>query len=116
MSLLFLLIINSQVNMKVVISLQGKQHLVAAGDTISVDRLSLDPGKPVDVQVLAVVDGKKSKIGTPFVDKAKITANLVTHERGEKLRVMKYHNKINYHVVRGHRQDLSTVKIEKITV
>jgi large subunit ribosomal protein L21 len=99
-----------------VIKAQGKQFRVAKGDTLTVDRLKGDAGAKVALgEVLMLVDGAKTKVGAPVVSGAKVEAEIVEHLRGEKIKVFKKKRRKNYHRTRGHRQDLTTVKITAIT-
>ena len=99
-----------------VIKAQGKQYKVAQGDTLTVDRLKGDQGAKVALgEVLMLIDGGKTTVGTPLVSGAKVTAEIVEHERGDKIKVFKKRRRKNFHRTRGHRQDLTTVKITAIT-
>lgn len=99
-----------------VIKAQGKQYKVAQGDTLTVDRLPGDQGAKVALgEVLMLVDGGKTTVGNPLVSGAKVTAEIVAHERGDKIKVFKKRRRKNFHRTRGHRQDLTTVKITAIT-
>lgn len=98
-----------------VIQLQGKQHQVSEGETIVVDSVPQEEGKKFDVtDVLLVVDGDKISVGQPTVEKAKVTLSVVAQGKGDKIRVAKYKSKSRYRKVKGHRQLLSTLKVEKI--
>lgn len=99
-----------------VIKAQGKQFKVAKGDTLTIDRLTGDAGAKIALgEVLMVIDGGKTTIGKPLVSGAKVEAEIVGHERGDKIKVFKKRRRKNYHRTRGHRQDLTTVKITGIT-
>jgi large subunit ribosomal protein L21 len=99
-----------------VIKAQGKQFKVAKGDTLTIDRLKGDQGAKVALgEVLMLVDGVKTKVGAPIVSGAKVEAEIVEHLRGDKIKVFKKRRRKNYHRTRGHRQDLTTVKITAIT-
>ncbi len=98
-----------------IIQLQGKQYQVSEGDTFLVDQLDKEAGSKFDVtDVLLVVEGSERKIGQPIVEGAKVSCELVSNQRGEKIRVAKYKSKSRYRKVHGHRQYQSTVKILKI--
>jgi len=98
-----------------VIQLLGKQHRVTEGETIVVDSVSQEDGAKFDVtDVLLVVDGDKISIGQPTVEKAKVTLSVVAQGKGKKIRVVKFKSKSRYRRVKGHRQHLSTLKVEKI--
>lgn len=98
-----------------VISLSGKQHVVAEGEKLQVDHIAdHKEGDTFDIQdVLLVVDGTP-KIGTPLVSGAKVTVKVVSHGRGEKIRVATFKAKSRQRRVRGHRQAISTVEVISI--
>jgi len=99
-----------------VIKAQGKQFKVAKGDTLTVDRLEGDEGAKVKLgEVLMLVDGAKATVGTPLISGAKVEAEIISHERGDKIIVFKKKRRKNFHRTRGHRQELTTVKITAIT-
>lgn len=101
---------------KAVISLGGSQHLVSEGDTFSVNKLPEAEGKKkIDVNPLMVVDGTSSKVGTPEVTGAKVTLSVVEEiERDEKVTAIRYKSKKRVHKRRGHRQQLTTLKVDSI--
>jgi large subunit ribosomal protein L21 len=98
-----------------IIQLQGKQFQVSEGDQITVDRLDKVEGDKFTVSdVLLVVDGDKRKIGQPIVKAAKVECELISNDKGKKIRVAKYKAKSRYRKVQGHRQLQSLVKILQI--
>jgi large subunit ribosomal protein L21 len=99
-----------------VIKAQGKQFKVAAGDQLTIDRLPGDAGAKIALgEVLMLIDGATTKVGTPIVGGAKVEAEILDHSRGDKIKVFKKRRRKNYHRTRGHRQELTTVKITSIT-
>ena len=99
-----------------VIQLQGKQYKVQAGDELVVNKLDLEVGKTLEISdVLLMVDGKKVKLGQPFVKDAKVKLEVLEHGKGEKIRVAKYKAKSRYRKVKGHRQHLTKLKVLKLT-
>jgi large subunit ribosomal protein L21 len=99
-----------------VIKAQGKQFKVAQGDTLTIDRLAGDAGATVALgEVLMLIDGGSTTIGAPILSGAKVQAEIVSHSRGEKIKVFKKRRRKNFHRTRGHRQELTTVKITAIT-
>ncbi len=98
-----------------VIATGGKQYRVKVGDRISVERLPADAGSDVTIdQVLLVGGAGETKIGTPVVDGASVTAHVDEHNRGEKIIVFKYRNKKRYRRRTGHRQDYTRLAIKEI--
>ena len=93
----------------------AKSYRVEEGNQITVDRRKGDAGETVTFdQVLLVADGVRVRAGAPFVSDAKVTAEIVGHGRGPKIRVFKYKNKTRSRKTRGHRQEETTLKITKI--
>ena len=87
----------------------GKQYRVKAGDVIKVEKLNADGTVEFD-QVLMLGD----KIGTPFVDGARVIADVVEQKRGDKVLVFKKKRRQNYRRTRGHRQNITVLKITEI--
>jgi len=101
--------------MYAVIETGGKQYRVTTGDTLDVDRLETEAGKPhtFDRVLLVANDGKVS-VGVPTVASAKVTADVTLHLRGEKKIAFKMKRRKGYHRTVGHRQELTRVKITDI--
>ena len=98
-----------------IIKAGGSQHKVSQGDEILLPRLAEEEKKKITFSdVLLVVDGKKTKIGTPNVAKAKVTAEILQHLKGKKIRVSTFKAKSRYRKTRGHRDYLTRVKIVRI--
>jgi len=93
----------------------GKQYRVEPGDIITVERL---PGSKDDEvlfdKVLFVSDKEKIELGHPFIKDAKVKGKILNQGRSEKIVVFKFRRRKRYHKKRGHRQYLTTVKIENI--
>ena len=101
--------------MYAIIATGGKQYTVAEGDEIFVEKLGLNEGDSVTFdQVLFVNDGKASKVGTPTVSGASVSATVVKEGRAKKVIAYKHTAKKGYHQKNGHRQPYTKVKIEKI--
>ena|SRR5437868_3688050 len=99
---------------KAVITTGGKQYLVSEGDTIEVELLKSD-AKTASFEPLLVIDGDNVQIGTPMVDKAKVTADIVSADvQADKVTSIRYKAKKRVHKVRGHRQHHTVLKITKI--
>lgn len=98
-----------------VISLAGFQHVVTEGETLTVNRLPQAEGDTVKLKdVLLVVDGDVRTVGAPLVPDAIVTLKVVTHGKGDKIRVAKFKAKSRYHKVIGHRQPQTTVEVVAI--
>lgn len=99
-----------------VIRLQGKQYRVEVGQTLTIDRIHEDAKKTLKItDVLLVVDGDKVKIGTPLVDGATVSLEVVSHDRGEKIRVSTFKAKSRYRRTIGHRQEETTLRVDSIS-
>ena len=100
-----------------VIKTGGKQYKVQQGDVLQVEKLGLEKEKTITFEeVLLIEDGKKTLIGTPFVDKAKVHAVIIENFKDDKIIVFKKKRRKHYRKTRGHRQELSRVRIEDITI
>jgi len=94
----------------------GKQHRVAEGQTIRLEKIEVAPGETIEFDnVMMVGDGSNVKIGTPYVDGGKVTAEVVTHGRGEKIKIVKFRRRKHSRSQMGHRQWFTEVKITGIS-
>ncbi len=98
-----------------VIKTGGKQYKVTKDDIITVEKLSAAAGEKVQfgdvLMVTTSEDGSDAVIGTPFVDGASVSAEVVEQTRGDKIIVFKKKRRQGYRGKNGHRQDLTTIKI-----
>ena len=94
----------------------GKQFRAVIGESIEVDRYPLEVGQEIDMDhVLLISDGETIKVGTPFIQGAKIQATVVAHVKGPKIVVFKYMAKERIRTKTGHRQKYTKVRIDAIT-
>jgi large subunit ribosomal protein L21 len=101
--------------MYAVLETGSKQYRVAAGDTLEIERLEVEAGKPVTFdRVLLVNNDGKLSVGSPTVANASVLADVVEHKRGEKKIAFKMKRRKGYHRTVGHRQELTVVKIKDI--
>lgn len=102
--------------MYAVIKTGGKQYCVREGDILNVEKLDVAEGEIVELgDVLALKkENEELIIGTPLVEGAKVTAQVLEHSRGKKIIVFKYKPKKNYRRKQGHRQPYTKLRIEKI--
>ena len=92
--------------MYAVIKTGGKQYKVAAGEKIKVEQIAADVGQEIVIdQVLAVGNGADIKVGTPLVLGASVTATVISHGRGDKIRIFKMRRRKHYQKRQGHRQN-----------
>jgi large subunit ribosomal protein L21 len=97
-----------------VIRTGGKQYRVSEGDTLAVELLPGDAGQEIQFSDVLMIGGEAPKFGTPVVAGAKVTAQIVGQERGERLIVFKFRRRKRYKRKNGHRQYLTQVKITSI--
>jgi large subunit ribosomal protein L21 len=101
--------------MYAVIETGGKQYRVEVGTELEVELLDGEPGDSITLErVLLVADGDVSAIGTPIVADAAVEAQVVRRDRGEKLISFKYRPKARSRVKKGHRQELTVLRITDV--
>jgi large subunit ribosomal protein L21 len=102
--------------MYAVIETGGKQYRVEVGTELEVELLDAEPGKTITIErVLLVADGDESSIGRPLVADASVSAEVLQPTRGPKLISFKYRPKARSRVKKGHRQELTVLRIADIT-
>lgn len=102
--------------MYAVIETGGKQYRVEVGTELEVELLDVEPGKTITIErVLLVADGDEAAIGRPLVADAAVSAEVVRQARGPKLISFKYRPKARSRVKKGHRQELTILRINDIT-
>lgn len=98
--------------MYAVIEAGGKQYRVELGTELEVDRLDVEAGSSITLdRVLLVADGETAAIGRPLVSDATVNAEVVRQARGEKLIVFKYGPKTRRRVKKGHRSELTLLRV-----
>lgn len=98
-----------------VIKIGAHQFNVSEGSNITINRLAGQPGDSVTLEeVLLYNDGGNLKIGTPIIGGGKVTAKIVEHLRGDKVWSFKKRRRKGFKKLKGHRQELTTLLIEKI--
>lgn len=102
--------------MHAVIETGGKQHRVTEGDIIETNRLEGDAGSTIKFDKVFMVHGDNGvSVGSPTLDGASVEAEIVEHKRGPKLIAFKMKRRKGFRKKKGHRQDLSVIKINKIS-
>jgi large subunit ribosomal protein L21 len=95
----------------------GHQYKVAVGDQLDVEKLPVEAGEQVELnEVLMVSSDDQVTVGDPLVAGARVTATVVDQHRGDKIVVFKYKPKKRYRRKMGHRQDLTRLSINAITL
>lgn len=92
----------------------GRQHKVAIGDVVEIDKVAEKVGSSVKLQPLLLVDGDAVMSDRGALDKASVTAEVLAETKGPKIRIMKYKNKSGYRRRQGHRQRYTQVKVTGI--
>jgi large subunit ribosomal protein L21 len=103
--------------MYAVIETGGKQYRVEVGTELEVELLEAGPGETVAFdRVLLIADGETASIGTPVVANGSVAGEIVRRDRGEKLISFKYRPKARRRVKKGHRQELTVIRISDIVL
>jgi large subunit ribosomal protein L21 len=103
--------------MYAVLETGGKQYRVAAGDTLEIERLDIEAGKPFTFdRVLLVNNQGQVSLGAPTVPGASVVADVLEHKRGPKVLTFKMKRRKGYHKTLGHRQERTVVKIKEIKI
>lgn len=98
-----------------VIQTGGKQYKVSAGEKFKIEKLDANIGEGVIFdKILLSVDGDNIEIGTPYIEGAKVEANVLKQARDKKKIVFRYHSKTRYRKKKGHRQNFTEVEITNI--
>ena len=92
----------------------GRQHKVAVGDIVEVDRINRKPGTEIDLKALLVVDGDLVTSDPWVLEGVKVSGEIVAEVKAEKIDILKYKNKTGYRVRAGHRQKYTKVKVTAI--
>jgi len=102
--------------MYAVIESGGKQHRVEPGEVLRLEKLDASEGATVNFdKVMMIGEGENIQIGTPFVDGGAVTAEVVSHGRGDKITIIKMRRRKHYRRQAGHRQSFTEVKIKEIS-
>ena len=102
--------------MYAVIESGGKQHRVQEGETLKLEKIDLASGETVSFdKVLMVGEGESVKIGAPYVDGCKVTAEVVSQGRHKKVKIVKFRRRKHSMKQAGHRQWFTEVKITGIS-
>ncbi len=103
--------------MKAIIETGGFQFPVEQGGIVRVPKLAGDAGSKIDIdRVLLISGGDRFLLGKPYVEGAKVNAEIIGHGKGEKITVFKFKRRRKYRKTKGHRQDFTELKILAISV
>jgi len=102
--------------MYAVIRTGGKQYRVAPNEVIRVEKIEAEPGTTVEFDEVLLVGGEEPKVGRPLVDGAKVTATVLDQIKGPKIVIFKKKRRKHYRRKRGHRQQLTLLRVQDILV
>lgn len=93
----------------------SKQHRVSEGQTVRLEKLDITTGKIIEFkQVMLISNGDNIQIGDPFLNSSKIMAEVLAHNRGDKVVIVKFRRRKHFRKHQGHRQWFTEVKITSI--
>jgi large subunit ribosomal protein L21 len=101
--------------MYAIVKTGGKQYRVAEGDVIEVEKIVGAPGDEVSLSAVLLVDGDTLVTDSSQLAGVAVTAEVVAHTKGPKIRIHKFKSKTGYHKRQGHRQPLTQVKVTGIS-
>ena len=94
----------------------GKQYRVTVGEKLKVEQIPADIDSQLDLdQVLMIADGDDVTIGNPVIAGAKVTVSVVSHGRGDKIRIFKMRRRKHYQKHQGHRQNYTVIRVDAIS-
>jgi large subunit ribosomal protein L21 len=103
--------------MYAIVNINGRQTKVTPDQVVEVPRLAGEPGGELTFeQVLLIADGDRISVGQPFVPGASLTAEVLEHFRGPKLRIFKFKRRQDYRRRRGHRDERTRLRVKSISV
>ena len=101
--------------MYAIVDIAGQQFRVEKDDIIVAARLAAGEGENVEFDKVMLLSSKKgTSVGAPYVEGAKVTAKILSHEKGDTVQVFKKKRRKGYRVLNGHRQPLTKLQIKKI--
>ena len=100
--------------MYAVIESGGKQHRVTEGETLKLEKIEAATGDTVEFDRVLMVGGDDVKIGTPVLEGSRVTAEVVSHGRHQKIKIVKFNRRKHHRKETGHRQWFTEVKITGI--
>ena len=102
--------------MYAVIRTGGKQYRVARNEVIRIEKIEAEPGSTVEFDEVLLVGGEETRVGRPLVEGAKVTATVLDQIKGPKIVIFKKKRRKNYRRKRGHRQQLTVLRVQDIQV
>ncbi|NPD31138.1 50S ribosomal protein L21 [Eggerthellaceae bacterium zg-1084] len=100
--------------MYAIVKTGGKQYKVAAGDVFSIEKLEAEVGDQVELETICVVDGDKAEFDAAKAAGTKVVAEVLEQYKGKKQLVFKFKKRKNYKKLKGHRQNLTRVRVVSV--
>jgi large subunit ribosomal protein L21 len=101
--------------MYAVFNISGFQYSVVEGEVLQIPLQDAKEGDKIDIEEVLLIKGEgDAVVGNPYIENAKIEAEVVKHGKADKVLIYKYKRRTKYRRSQGHRQDFSEVKINKI--
>ncbi len=94
----------------------GKQYKVQEGDFVNLDKLDAQPKDTIEVEKVLAVGGDEFKVGTPYIDGAKVTLEVVTHAKAKKIVIFKKRRRKDSKLKKGFRREYTRVKVTNISI
>jgi len=101
--------------MYALVEFMGKQYKTEKGALLKVDKIDAETGTAINIDKVLLVSGDSVKVGSPYIQGAKVSAVVESHGKDEKIIVFKYKPKKDYRRKQGHRQQYSIIKIGDIS-
>ena len=101
--------------MYAVIESGGKQHRVIEGETLKLEKIEVPTGETIEFDRVLMIGGAEIKIGTPLVTGGKVSAEVISHGRHKKIKIIKFNRRKHFRKETGHRQWFTEIKITGIT-
>ena len=101
--------------MYALVEFKGKQYKAEKGALLKVDKIDAEPGTAINIETVLLVSGDPVKVGSPYIEGAKVSATVESHGKDDKIVVFKYKPKKDYRRKQGHRQQYSIIKIGDIS-
>jgi len=103
--------------MYAIVEIVGSQFKITKNQEFDVNRINAKLGKSIKIKnVLLYSDGKKVEVGAPYVKNAEVTCDVVKNLRGKKVVAFKYKRRKGQHSKKGHRDDLTRLKVKEIKI
>ncbi len=93
----------------------GKQYKVQEGDYLNLDKLDAQPKDVIEITEVLAVNDKEMRVGTPYVEGAKVELEVINHQKGKKIIIFKKRRRKDSKLKKGFRREFTRVKVNKIS-